>query len=71
MFIFLFGVNGAVDNVSASHAKGPCFKPQRLHSSFSLKCLDFVPVASRGWGFFPGKRQARIETISFVSLFIY
>ena len=39
--------NGAVVIVSVSHVRGPWFRSQRLHSSFSL--LDssvFVPVAS-------------------------
>ena len=45
----MIGVNGAMINVSASHARGPWFEPQRLHSSFSLESSDFVPVAPRGF----------------------
>ena len=62
------GVNGAVFNVSASNARGPWFKPRRLHSSFSLKSSDFVPVSPQG--LFPGVGQARIETNLFIYLFI-
>ena len=43
------GVNSAVINVSAFHARGPRFESQRLHSSLSLKTSAFVPVASRGF----------------------
>ena len=53
-------IKGGSVYVSASHARGPWFKPQRLHSSFSLKYSDFVP----------GMRQARIETNLFIYLLI-
>ena len=46
---FIIGVNDAVVYVSASHARGPWFESQRLHSSFSLKSSDFVPVAPGGY----------------------
>ena len=43
----------------ASQARGPRIEPRWLHSSFSLKSPDFVPVASRVA--FSGMGQARIE----------
>lgn len=35
--------------ILASHARGPWFKPQRLHSSFLLKPSNFVPVSALLW----------------------
>lgn len=46
---FIIGVNGAEFNVSASHAIGVWFESRWLHSSFSLKSSDFVPVAFGGF----------------------
>ena len=46
--------NSAAVNVSASHVRSSWFKPQRLHSSFSLMPTDFAPVAHKSssleWG---------------------
>ena len=44
---------------SASQARGPGFESRWEHSSFSLKSLDFAPVASRAA--FSGMGQASIE----------
>ena len=46
--------------VSASHAcRGPWFKPQRLHSSFTLKASDFVPAAFRDSSLDWGRRELK------------
>ena len=64
----LVGVNGAVGNVSASHARGPRFESRREHSSSSSKAPDVVPVAPHVA--FSGMGQARIENNLFY-YFIY
>ena len=51
---YIIGVDDALVNVSVSHAKGLWFESRRLHSSFSPKSPDSIPVApgglSLGWG---------------------
>ena len=53
------GVNGAVVNVSASHARGPWFESRRLHPYFSLKASEFILEAPRGSPLEWGRRELK------------
>ena len=61
-------------NAPASHARDPRFKPQRLHSFFSLKLSDFeediIYLILQPLGALPEMGQARIEFCLFIKSFI-
>ena len=49
--------------LSTSHARGVWFKPQRLHSSFSIRSIAFVPEPP---GLLSRMGLARIGTTLFI-----